>query len=76
MVWDAALAGLGGKSGRYGCETCNCLWTLDTRPRMAGHLGGLSYGKRFDANRRSLGIPFHDCLVAGWWRLQRGQCKG
>jgi hypothetical protein len=69
-MWDLSLSGLGDKSGRSGCATGNCLWTVGFRPGMAGHLGGLSHGERFDADWHGLGISLHDCLVAGRRRLE------
>ncbi len=60
----------GDKSGRYGCATCDCLWTLGSRSWMAGRLGDIRYGQGFNADRGGLGISLHDSLVACWWRFQ------
>ncbi len=62
-MWDAAPGGLGEILGRYGCATCNCLFSLGSWIELAGSLGGICHGKGYDADRGGLGFSLHDRLV-------------
>lgn len=68
--------GFGRKTGRCGCATRNCLFTLGLWIELVGHLGGFSHGKGYDADRCSLGISFHGCLVVDRRREKRRQHIG
>jgi hypothetical protein len=76
MVVGCFSRGFGRKLGRYGCATDNCLWALGPWIGLVGSLGGVSHGKRYDADWGGLGFSLDDCLVVGWGRNQGGQRKG